>query len=112
MLCPSASTLFVKTQKMQYNFEWDPAKARENLRKHRVSFERAAQVFLDPQMVSIFDQEHSDKEERWVTLGMDRNRVLLVVVHTFQELDSENVTIRLISARKATKHEERNYQEG
>ncbi len=97
---------------MQYNFEWDPAKARENLRKHRVSFERAAQVFLDPLMISIYDEEHSEEEERWVTLGMDRNHVLLVVVHTFEEIDSESAMVRLISARKATKYEENQYHAG
>jgi uncharacterized DUF497 family protein len=56
---------------VEYNFEWDPAKARENLRKHRVSFERAAQVFLDPHMLSIYDEAHSASEERWITLGVD-----------------------------------------
>ncbi len=49
---------------MEYNLEWDPPKARENLRKHRVSFERAAQVFREPDMLSIGDEEHSEQEER------------------------------------------------
>jgi len=48
---------------MQYNFEWDPTKAKENLRKHRVSFERAAKVFLDPLMISVEDKKHSEEEE-------------------------------------------------
>ncbi len=59
---------------MQYNFEWDPAKARQNLRKHGVSFERASQVFLDPLMISVEDEEHSEDEERWATLGRERTR--------------------------------------
>jgi len=95
-----------------YNFEWDPAKAKENLRKHRLRFERAAQVFLDGQAVSIYDDEHSDEEDRWVTLGKDRHGALLVVVHTFREIDAGNFSIRLISARKATKAEARQYSAG
>jgi uncharacterized DUF497 family protein len=96
---------------VQYNFEWDPAKARQNARKHGVSFERAAQVFVDPLMISIYDEEHSVDEERWATLGMDKNNVLLVVVHTFQELDPENATVRIISARKPTRQEGKQYHE-
>ncbi|MGB8644681.1 MAG: BrnT family toxin [Anaerolineae bacterium] len=95
---------------MQYNFEWDPAKSRENLRKHRVSFMRAAQVFLDPSAVSIYDEEHSAEEERWITLGQDQNSVLLVVVHTFRELAQEDATIRIISARRATRKEAAEYK--
>ena len=49
---------------MRYTFEWDPTKAKENLRKHRISFDRAAEVILDPLAVSIFDEEHSEHEER------------------------------------------------
>ena len=96
---------------MTYNFEWDPAKAASNLAKHGVSFNRAAQVFLDPLMLSLYDEEHSEDDERWATMGMDRNNVLLVVVHTFKELNDENVTIRIISARRATKFEAREYEE-
>lgn len=97
---------------MQYNFEWDPVKARENLRKHRISFERASEVFLDPFMISVEDEEHSEEEERWVTLGKNRNGILLVVVHAFREIDAENFNIRLISARRATKREARQYSTG
>lgn len=49
---------------LRYTFEWDPIKAKENLRKHRISFDRAAEVFLDPLAVSIVDEEHSEQEER------------------------------------------------
>ena len=94
---------------MQYNFEWDPAKAKANLRKHKISFERGSQVFLDPFMVSIEDEEHSEGEERWLTLGRDKNSVLLVVNHTFREIDQDNCNIRLISARKATRRESKQY---
>ncbi len=95
---------------MNYNFEWDPDKAAANLKKHGIAFERAAQVFLDPVMVSIYDDDHSQEEERWITLGMDRNNVLLVVIHTFRDLDDANARIRIISARKATKRESRDYE--
>lgn len=94
---------------MQYNFEWDPAKAKTNLRKHKISFERGSQVFLDPFMVSIEDEEHSEEEQRWLTLGRDKNSVLLVVNHTFREIDQDNCNIRLISVRKATKRESKQY---
>jgi uncharacterized protein len=62
----------------QYQFEWDPAKARQNTRKHRVTFERGATVFLDPNALSLFDEQHSEEEERWITLGLDETGVLLV----------------------------------
>ena len=94
---------------MQYDFEWDPAKARSNLRDHKVGFERASQVFLDPNMLSIEDEEHSEDEDRWITLGMDKSGVLLVVCHTFREVDPVNYNIRLLSARKPTRREAKQY---
>ena len=95
---------------MNYNFEWDPEKAKSNIRKHKVSFQRATTVFLDPFAISLFDEEHSYDEERWVTLGKDNNGVILVVVHTFKKIDIKACTIRIISARKATKRERRQYE--
>ena len=53
---------------MEYKLDWDPAKARQNLQKHGVSFERAARIFLDPFAISIFDENHSNDEDRWVTI--------------------------------------------
>ena len=94
---------------MQYNFEWDPAKAKENLRKHGVSFPRATRIFADPHTVTIEDEAHSEEEDRWVSLGKDENAIILVVNHTFREIDAENFVIRLISARKATHAETRQY---
>ncbi len=94
---------------MQYNFEWDPTKSKSNFRKHKISFERASEIFLDPFMLSIFDESHSANEDRWITLGKDRNNVSIVVVHTFREVDSDNSTIRIISARRATKQEDKQY---
>lgn len=64
---------------MQYNFEWDPAKGKVNIGKHGVSFERAAEIFLDPLQLTIFDDDHSESEERWITLGKEKTGTLLVV---------------------------------
>ena len=97
---------------MFYNFEWDPHKAQRNLQKHRISFERAAQVFLDPTALSIPDEEHSLREERWITMAKDSQGIVLVVVHTFQKGGEKERIIRLISARKATKQELKQYEEG
>ena len=96
---------------MQYNFEWDPTKAKSNLRKHKISFERASEIFLDPFMVSVFDDTHSSDEDRWITVGKDRNNVTIVVIHTFLEVDQEASTIRIISARRTTKREAKQYNQ-
>jgi uncharacterized DUF497 family protein len=96
---------------MRYELNWDPAKARRNLQKHGVSFERAARVFLDPFAISIFDESHSEDEDRWITVGVEANEVLLVVVHTFRNVDADVSLVRLISARKATKEEAQQYHE-
>ena len=97
-------------QRFEYQFEWNPAKARQNLREHRVSFERAATVFVDPEALSELDDEHSVREERWVTLGLDRTGVLLVVSHTFRAETESSARIRLISARKANNNEAKQYK--
>lgn len=94
----------------QYQFEWDPAKARRNLTKHGITFERAATVFLDPQALSLLDEEHSQDEKRWITLGLDRSGALLVVCHTYREETKTSARIRLISARKATRNEIKQYE--
>jgi uncharacterized DUF497 family protein len=96
---------------VRYTFEWDPNKASGNLQKHKVSFERAAEIFLDPLAISIFDEEPSDEEERWITMGKDSHEVVLVVVHTFREVAADEWIIRLISAWKATKNEIRQYED-
>src|SRR5437660_11841026 len=93
----------------EYNFEWDPSKAASNVRKHSVSCERAVTVFQDPEALSLYDSRHSTGEERWITLGMDFQGHLLVVCHTWRERDSGAARCRLISARKATKTEARQY---
>ena len=96
---------------MRYEFDWDPAKARQNRKKHGVSFERAARIFLDPFAISIFNEQHSENEDRWVTIGTEATEVLLVVIHTFRNVDTDVSLIRIISARKATKEEAHQYHE-
>ena len=54
---------------MRYEFDWDPVKERQNIRKHHVSFRQAATVFRDPNQLSIYDEEHSEEEDRWITMG-------------------------------------------
>ena len=87
-------------------FEWDRSKDSANLRKHGVSFAEASTVFEDPLSITIPDQDQIVAEERFVIVGLSGGRNLLVVVHTMRE-----ERIRLISARLATKHEKRNYEE-
>lgn len=89
-------------------FEWDPRKAAENLSKHGVSFEEAATVFRDPLSATGRDPDHSEVEERFVTFGLSTQNRLRTVSHTEQEGD----TIRIISARLATKGEREIYEEG
>jgi len=96
---------------LQYKFDWDPRKASTNIRKHKVTFQQAACVFRDPQHLSIYDEGHSEDEDRWITLGMGEGGALLIVVHTFEPLDKDNVSIRMISARKATPAEITHYKE-
>ena len=96
---------------MRYYFDWDPNKAKTNHRKHRVSFEQSSSIFLDPRAITVFDDEHSENEDRWATIGIDKNGILLVVIHTFQRVDNNCIKIRIISARKATRKEVKQYQE-
>jgi len=96
---------------VRYTFEWNPFKARSNLRKHRISFDRAAEVILDPLAVSVLDVEHGEAEERWVTSGKDKRGSVLILVHTFVEVSAQECRVRIISARRATKREIKQYQE-
>lgn len=94
-----------------YNFEWDPRKALENWDKHGVTFDEAATVFRDSKGLSIFDPDQSETEDRWITMGISEKGRLLVVIHTFREESEDDVTIRIISSRKATKQETKKYGE-
>jgi uncharacterized DUF497 family protein len=89
-------------------FEWDPEKARENVRNHpSITFEEASTVFNDPLSVTILDPEHSRGEVRYLIMGYSARRRLLVVSYTERQ-----DRIRIISARLATRKERRSYEEG
>jgi uncharacterized DUF497 family protein len=92
---------------MGLSFEWDARKARRNAAKHGVTFDEASTVFGDPLALTIDDPLHSEEEDRFVILGESLGRRLLVVV--FVERDD---TIRIISARSATRRERKSYEEG
>lgn len=94
---------------MNYDFEWNPQKAQLNKKKHGVTFDEAATIFLDPMAITIYDPDHSGDEDRWVTLGISKNARLLIVCHTFREKSPEAATIRIFSSRKATKREHQGY---
>lgn len=94
-----------------FDFDWDANKARANLKKHEVSFRLATSVFRDPLALTIFDDEHSDGEDRWVTLGRAQNGQILVVVHTSNETSTAELHIRIISARRAEREEVRDYEQ-
>jgi uncharacterized protein len=90
-------------------FEWDPRKAELNLKKHGISFEIAQLVFDDPLALSIPDHGHSDKEERWITMGIaGTDKLIVVVIHTYRDTPEEEVQ-RIISARKTTPKERKQY---
>ena len=88
-------------------FEWDEAKAATNLKKHQVSFEAAKSVFFDEFGVQFFDDDHSSDEERFLMLGMSSGAKLLIVCHCER---GHGATIRIISARKATRRESAFYR--
>jgi uncharacterized DUF497 family protein len=89
------------------DFEWDPAKARSNVRKHRISFEDACTTFYDPLAITSLDPDHSESEDRFLTIGYTSEGVLIVVSHT----DRGDVP-RIICARRATRKERKRYEEG
>ena len=91
---------------MSYEFEWDPAKAEQNLRKHGVSFEEASTVFGDPLNLLMMDPDHSEGEQRYLLLGLSTQRRLLVVA--FAERPPRT---QLVSARLATRRERKRYEE-
>lgn len=88
------------------NFEWDPRKAAQNLRKHDVSFHEAATVFGDPLSMTYQAPDHSTAEQRFITVGRSGIGRLLLVAHADR---GEN--IRIITARKATRRERKQYEE-
>ena len=90
-------------------FEWHEAKDRANQKKHGVSFEEAKSVFFDEYAIQFYDEEHSSEEERFIMLGMSNESRILIVCHCERD---KGETIRIISARRATKKERGFYPRG
>jgi len=88
------------------DFEWDSSKARANLRKHHVTFQEAATVLRDPLAITIFDPDHSQEEDRYITIGTSEGGFALMVAHT----DRQDRT-RIISARALTRAEREAYED-
>ena len=89
---------------MELTFEWDPSKARINLKDHAVSFNEATTVFDDELGIAIYDPDHSESEDRFILFGRSATNRIILVVHT----DRKNV-VRIISARELTKNERKKY---
>jgi len=91
-------------------FEWDENKDHKNILKHGISFEDAALIFSDKDSLSIYDEDNSEDEERWITMGVHPNDTIYIVIHTYRKVN-HNEYARIISARKATKKEIKQYFE-
>lgn len=91
------------------SFEWDKKKNATNIKKHGISFLEAKTVFYDDEAILFDDPVHSEKEERFLIIGLSRTNKTLIVSHCYRENDN---IIRIISARKATKTERKIYEEG
>ncbi|MFH1897662.1 MAG: BrnT family toxin [Candidatus Desantisbacteria bacterium] len=90
---------------MKLTFDWDEGKAKENIRKHKINFEEATMIFLDPLSTTMLDPDHSAEEQRYIDIGIsDKNRVLVVGYTECSE------RIRIINCRKATPAERRHYE--
>ncbi|MBI5053453.1 MAG: BrnT family toxin [Chloroflexi bacterium] len=87
-------------------FEWDPKKAKQNLKKHKTSFDEASTVFNDDLSVTFPDPDHSEEEERLIIIGVSKQKRLLIVAHIERE-----ERIRIISARELTRTERKEYEE-
>ena len=101
----SSLTLGYSSHRM--DFDWDSAKAERNVRKHGVSFAEASTAFSDPLSVTIPDPDHSENEARFLLVGQTETGRLVVVSHV-----ERDETLRIVSARLATRHERRAYEEG
>lgn len=89
-------------------FTWDEKKNQSNIKKHGISFDEAATVFLDENAILVYDEPHSETEDRFILLGISNKSNMLVVCHCYRDKEE---TIRIISARKADKGEIKDYYE-
>jgi uncharacterized protein len=94
-----------------FQFEWDEVKAGAYIRKHGITFELASTIFFDPNVLTVADVDHSETEDRWSSVGIAANGVLLAVVHLWSDGDPAVIKVRLISGRRATQSECGQYQE-
>lgn len=90
-------------------FTWDQKKNKSNEKKHGIAFEEAQSVFFDEHAIEFFDSDHSNKEDRFILLGLSARLRVLIVCHCYRK---ENAMIRIISARKATRKEKKYYEKG
>ncbi len=93
---------------MKLIFDWDRVKENSNRKKHGVSFEEAKTVFFDENAIEFYDESHSQNEDRFLLLGFSSQLRLLLVCHCYRK-ESQKGVIRIISARKATKQEQKEY---
>ena len=96
---------------INYKFNWDNNKASINLVKHKISFEEGKTIFKDPFLVTYPDENHSDNEDRLISIGKSINEKLLLVVHLERIEMPNRILIRIISCRKATHNERKIYEE-
>lgn len=98
------------SMQLHIQFEWDLEKEKINIFRHKMNFSDASHVFADAFHLNLFDEGHSDAEDRWIVIGEITGLKIVVVVHTFRQCQSSgDVTVRIISARKATKKERADY---
>ena len=96
---------------MKLIFDQDSQKASSNIKKHKISFDEAKTIFLDPYLVTYPDISHSDYEERCISIGYSTRDRVLLAVHTEREETENTVVIRIISSRKVTPEERKSYEE-
>lgn len=96
---------------MKLIFEWDVKKAKENLHKHHISFDEGKTVFQDLALLTYGDELHSDEEDRFISLGRSSLSQILLVVHTEMDSSIDEIIIRIISCRMATKKEIKVYEQ-
>lgn len=96
---------------MELIFEWNATKARINLNKHKVSFDEAKTVFNDPFLLTFPDGDHSESENRYLSIGRSARGRMLLVVHTERKATETTLTIRIISCRKVRPSERKTYEE-
>lgn len=92
-------------------FEWDENKNILNIKKHGVDFVEASSVFFDDDALLIIDDRHSENEDRFVLIGLSQKSRILIVCHCYRKYENDIETIRIISSRKATKNEVKQYED-